>query len=444
MAKNVPAQENLTNSRYTDLVGEPVARLLSPIKGYEASPLVSLEQAITPITHLFDGIEENVWIAKENSKNPPDDLTQDESAAIHLYTMQFDTDPSFYQLLNSTLRGENRDNLKPWFAYLKLFLTALYKLPSHPQTIWRGIRGLDLSKQYPTGSKFAWWGVSSCTASLEVLQAETFLGRKGMRTLFSIESQNGKVIVPHSYFKDTENEIVLMPGTYFEVVGQVSPADDLYIIQLKELEPPFAFVKPPFKREPAAQKISKPSDDIVSSIPKPSDNIVPSTTNPSDSTNIFEQNALTSSNTRYMAGQQFQVPTLSSFGMGAGNFGMGAGNFGMGAGNFGMGAGNFGMGGGNFGMGANNFGMAGGNFGQGFAHSSPYGASSLTNPRARNSHSLLLKKIYIEFHVLEFSATPKVNANEATNSTSGTKLPSENSKLLLRKQLATILMRKTE
>ncbi len=61
MAKNVPAQENLANSRYTDLAGEPVARLLSPIKGYEASPLVSLEQAIKPITHLFDCIEENLY-----------------------------------------------------------------------------------------------------------------------------------------------------------------------------------------------------------------------------------------------------------------------------------------------------------------------------------------------------------------------------------------------
>lgn len=57
-----------------------------------------------------------------------------------------------------------------------------------------------------------------------------------------------------------------MPGTYFEVVEQVSPADDLYIIQLKELDPPFAFVKPPFKRKPsAAQKVSIPSSNVVAS-----------------------------------------------------------------------------------------------------------------------------------------------------------------------------------
>ncbi|CAF3047066.1 unnamed protein product [Rotaria sp. Silwood2] len=264
MAKAKSPQENLANSRYTDLVGEPVARFLSPIKGYESTPLLSLEQAVAPITHFFDCIEENVWVAKENSKTPSDGLSVEESAAIHLYTMQFDSNPSFYQLLNSTLRGENRDDLKPWFSYLKLFMTALHKLPSHPQIIWRGVRGADLSKQYPTGTKFAWWGVSSCTTNVEVLQAETFLGRKGMRTLFSIESMNGKSIAPHSYFKDTEKEIVLMPGTYFEVIGQLNPADDLYIIQMKELEPPFPFVKPPFKRESVTPNVSKPSDSIAS------------------------------------------------------------------------------------------------------------------------------------------------------------------------------------
>ncbi|CAF1408063.1 unnamed protein product [Rotaria magnacalcarata] len=110
----------------------------------EAAPLVSLEQAVAPITNLFDCIEENVWVAKENSKTPSYNLSHEESAAIHLYTIPFDSDPSVDQLLNSTLRGENRDNFKPWFAYLKLSMTTLHKLPSHPQTAWRGVRGVDL------------------------------------------------------------------------------------------------------------------------------------------------------------------------------------------------------------------------------------------------------------------------------------------------------------
>ncbi|CAF4767490.1 unnamed protein product [Rotaria socialis] len=207
MDKAKPSHENLAVSRYTDLIGEPIACVLSPIKGYEVAPLVSLEQAVAPITNLFDCIEENVWVAKENSKTPPDNLSHEESAAIHLYTMQFDSDPSFYELLNSILRDEYRDNLKPWFTYLKLFLTALHKLPSHPQTVWRG--GLCARTQLVS--------------------------------------------------KDTDKEFVLMPGSYFEVVGQLNPADGLYIIQMKELESPFPCVKPPLN-------VSKPSYTIEDSL----------------------------------------------------------------------------------------------------------------------------------------------------------------------------------
>ncbi|CAF3414477.1 unnamed protein product, partial [Rotaria sp. Silwood2] len=44
--------------------------------------------------------------------------------------MHFDGGPSLYLLLNRSLRAAIRDDLKPWFLYLKLFLTALHKLPS--------------------------------------------------------------------------------------------------------------------------------------------------------------------------------------------------------------------------------------------------------------------------------------------------------------------------
>lgn len=147
--------QNLAVSRYTDFRDEPVTRLLAPISGYQDLPLVTLEEAVQPISHLFEEIQGNVWVAKENCQDPPDGLTQDESASIHLYTMQFSADLSLYHLLNKDLRSENRQSLKPWFAYLKLFLTALYKLPSHSMTVWRGVRGVDLSSKYTTGRKFA-------------------------------------------------------------------------------------------------------------------------------------------------------------------------------------------------------------------------------------------------------------------------------------------------
>jgi hypothetical protein len=237
---------NLAESRYTDIKDEPVGKMLTPIAGYQNEPDLPLEDAVSPITHLFIDLEQNVWIAKFNCENPQDGLTQDESAAIHLYTMQFSSGDSLYSILNRTLRTEQRDFLIPWFRFLKLFITALFKLESIRATVWRGIRGEDLSGKYPTGRKFAWWGVSSCTTTPDVFKTSNFLGKAGARTLFSIECLSGKSIKTHSYFSDKEQEVILMPGTFFEVIGQVEPAEGLHIIHLKEIQPPFLLLKPPF------------------------------------------------------------------------------------------------------------------------------------------------------------------------------------------------------
>jgi hypothetical protein len=213
-------------------------------------PLVSLEEAVASISKFFDGIEYYVYIAKENCKHPADGLNQDESAAIHLYTMQFDANPSLYKICNAALRVQNRETLEPWFPFLKLFLTALYKLPSCTKTVWRGVRGVDLSSKYPSGSKFVWWSASSCTLNIDVLESDYFLGTQGIRTLFSIECKDGKPIGSHSYFKNQEQEVILLPGSYFEVIGQLNQTGGLYIIHLKQIDLPIVFVKPPFTKLP--------------------------------------------------------------------------------------------------------------------------------------------------------------------------------------------------
>ncbi len=88
------------------------------------------------------------------------------------------------------------------------------------------------------------------------------MGKHGLRTIFSIECINGKSVANHSYFKNTEKEIMLMPGSYFEVIGQLNPAPELYIIQMKEIAPPITFVKPPFTKFPdinSSPVVNKPS-----------------------------------------------------------------------------------------------------------------------------------------------------------------------------------------
>ncbi|CAF1535196.1 unnamed protein product, partial [Didymodactylos carnosus] len=234
-----------TSLRYLDVGDEP-KRLLSPIENYEKVKLLTLEKAVKPIEHLFRNLPAWVYVAKQNCQNPVDGLTQDESAAIFLYTMDWTpSKQSLYYQLNQTLRSEDREKLIPWFSYLKLFLTALYTLPSVKSVVWRGIKA-DISEQFNTGQTFVWWGVSSCTRSVHVLELEKFLGQKGTRTLFNIECKEGKIIRAHSHFS-IEDEVVLMPASFFEVIGKNNAGNGLYIVHVRQIEPPVPLIQPPFE-----------------------------------------------------------------------------------------------------------------------------------------------------------------------------------------------------
>jgi len=243
------AQGNII-SRFIDADEEPT-KTLTPIHGYEKKDLISLEKAVAEIKPPIDHIDTMVWTAKRNARNPEDNLTPDESASIHLYTLEWpEADQSIYYLLNQKLRSEKRKDLISWHSYLKLFLTALHKLPSLKTTIWRGIRG-NVSDLYQ--DDFIWWGVSSCTEAMKVM--ERFVGRSGVRTIFMIDCINGKAIKSHSFYKD-ENEIILMPGTYLRVVEKWSPADDLYMVRLREETSPYQLVASPFNSSSSIDTVS--------------------------------------------------------------------------------------------------------------------------------------------------------------------------------------------
>jgi hypothetical protein len=129
---------------------------------------------------------------------------------------------------------------------MKLLLTALFKLPSYSKPVWRGVR-LDLRKQYEVGKTYTWWGFSSCTGSIAVLESDSFLGQEGKRTIFNIECFNGKKIREHSSYEE-EDEILLLPGSQFLVKGHLQPSKkdpDLIIIQLVQVEPPHILLEEP-------------------------------------------------------------------------------------------------------------------------------------------------------------------------------------------------------
>ena len=176
--------------------------------------MVPLEEAVKPLVSIVPKVERNAYFVKENCQEPEDGLTSDESASIMLYTYEsMPQENSLYVILNATLRLEQRQELKPWFLYLRLILTALARLPSRNRSVHRGVRE-DLRKQYPIGKSVIWWGFSSCTTSIGVLECEQFFGKTGTRTLFQIECSTGKDVKNHSFIQK-ENGLLLLPARWW-------------------------------------------------------------------------------------------------------------------------------------------------------------------------------------------------------------------------------------
>jgi hypothetical protein len=225
-----------------------VNKHIDPLAGYTEEPLLPLVEACAPLAKIINNLSEYVQLAlNHTSDQPSDGLTIDESASIHLYTMEWnEINQSLYCMLNRALRKADRLALRPYFKYLKLFLTALVKLPCvPPQTVWRGVTA-NLSKNFPQGALLKWWEFSSCTTSLTVLENNMYLGNVGERTLFSIEAINGRTIRAHSHFI-TEDEILLLPGIHMEVQSLLNPAVGLHIIHLKQIKPMETLLELPFE-----------------------------------------------------------------------------------------------------------------------------------------------------------------------------------------------------
>jgi hypothetical protein len=219
-----------------------------PIIGYAQEPLLTLAEACTPLAKIVHDLFRYVSIALERTPdNPPNGLTRSESAAIRLYTMEWtDGHKSLYSILNYTLRTADREDLRPWYKYLKLFLTALVKIPcAPPQTVWRGVTK-DICDDFSDGTEVTWWTFSSCTTTLPVLESDLYLGNIGERTLLSIEVVNSRSVRAHSNF-DTEDEVLMLPGTYMEVRSKFNPAPDLHIIHLRQMIPEEILLEPPFE-----------------------------------------------------------------------------------------------------------------------------------------------------------------------------------------------------
>ncbi|CAF1529827.1 unnamed protein product [Rotaria sp. Silwood1] len=247
-------------SRFSDFISEP-NQMLPPIQGYDEQPLVSLDEAVKPLESIVPQVNHMVWTVKSNCTKPKDGLSQDESASIMLYTLEWGPpEKPFYTILNENLRSRNRRQLIPWFLYLRLFIHALSKLPpSVHHIIYRGVK-MDLVSGYGEGEDFVWWAFSSCTSSLRIL--ENHIGKTGKRTIFNIScntaSNSAKDISQHSFYPE-EKEVLLFPARQFKVSSSLDTGHELHIVDVKEIEPPF-----PLIRIPSIEKLKVKDEKLLS------------------------------------------------------------------------------------------------------------------------------------------------------------------------------------
>lgn len=200
---------------------------LTPIFGYQKLPLVSLIEAVRPLIKPTNGWNKYIGEAYTDCHFPSEhNLTREESAAIYLYTMQ----TSFYGELNKTLRQKNRKEIEPWFPFLKLFNSALDKLPDYRGVLWRGVN-INLSKEFKGDKVYTWWPFTSCSEVPEVVKS--FMDAMES-TLFTIDSKNGKVISLYSYFPN-EKEVLLRMGTTFNAVDDPTTFSELNLIHLIDI-----------------------------------------------------------------------------------------------------------------------------------------------------------------------------------------------------------------
>lgn len=213
-------------------VKDEVGAELPAITGLAATPLMDFPDAIGPVVAGFRTLDSfvrhSIEFATKNAKRgEAEGLGRSEIAALYLYT----TGSVFYRQLNAMLRDPDRTRVTLYFGYLRLLFSALSKLATFRESLWRGV-ALDLRAQYPKGGVVAWWGVSSCTAKLSV--ARSFLGLRGRRTLFEVTPARAVSISKFSAFTG-EDEYILAPGTRLKVTSVKTERDGLCTIGLEEL-----------------------------------------------------------------------------------------------------------------------------------------------------------------------------------------------------------------
>lgn len=181
------------------------------IKGYEDERVGTLEEALQPfdgkITRLNDQIKE----AKLKCHYPSEHhLTHDESAALYLYLTQDEGD-TVANRLQKAWATNDREQMKPWFKYLKLLKSGLDKLPAAKVEVWQGAgydKDVEANLQAKSVTLFTSMGLSC--PSLQQVKNDLQGNPNSKKLLVGYQSVDGKDVT--GYGPTNQKETFIWPG----------------------------------------------------------------------------------------------------------------------------------------------------------------------------------------------------------------------------------------
>ncbi|CAF1482924.1 unnamed protein product, partial [Rotaria sordida] len=192
------------------------------------------EEALQPFHDQIDQLSHFIKEAKTECYYPSEhNLTRDESAAIYIYTMKW-ANNCLYDHLQEAWKTEDRATMKRWFKYLRLFKSALDKLPHSKRKIWQGVPFDEtfIEKLNSKSSSTLYTSMGSCLPSSNEIKDYLQNNFSNKIILIGYESVNGKSIA--DYTANSRHEYVISPSTKIAKADcNVIDATDSVIYHLK-------------------------------------------------------------------------------------------------------------------------------------------------------------------------------------------------------------------
>jgi len=244
-----------SEERLTEDVGGPNLNRTDKLHGILTIPVMPLVKACEPCDHVHLAQQAlgtiNKWLKGEigggsansdewsehkemwTSGRVPYQLTVDEAAAIHLYTMPSE----FYGEINAALRKDVGPHLEPWLPYLRLLLSACEKIPKKQGVFRRGV-GVKVAQLQPIGiykpkNSLTLWTITSTTCE----HTPSFGASSG--TAYTFHVQNAVDVRAFSAFKASEGEHFVFPGTELVVLGVEENKSGGDKVHVAEIHNPF-------------------------------------------------------------------------------------------------------------------------------------------------------------------------------------------------------------